>query len=148
MDLTSTLNVGEIAYETAKAIEKAEQRGFTIVRPTPKQLLIDLDSPYDPLAFDARLARLRQTNPELHPVVSDAWDSKSGGRHVVVTCALALTPPERLLLELTLGSDLIRGMHGFRKWREGAEESTSMLFRPPDAKAHSDRILANDEVPF
>lgn len=46
MGLTSTLNAGEIAYETALAIEKAALRGFTVVRPGPKQLLIDLDVPF------------------------------------------------------------------------------------------------------
>lgn len=137
-----------ITYETDKAMAKAQERGFTIVKPTPKQLLIDLDKPYDPLEFDRRLQRLKETNPELRPCVTDAWDSKSGGRHIVVTVACALTPPERLLLEVTLGSDPIRGQRGFRKWREGAEEPESMLFRPPATPVRLVPNAIDDDLPF
>lgn len=148
MELTE--NITEtLSYETYKAVEKAQKRGFTIVYATDTTLAVDLDTQDAVEQFSARLVRLNETNPELRPYTADQWTSKSGvGRHKVVSIAIPLPMAERLLLEVCLGGDPVRGMHGLRKHRAQDDEAASMLFRPPASAVESVRTLTDDDTPF
>jgi hypothetical protein len=122
----------ESDYLTPEILEKdiqgALKRGFIVVRSTPKTLLCDLDSG---AAEDQFWDNINQVD-RFHQIIRiESWKSKSGKKHIHVELEEGLEVPERLILQLMLGSDPMRELLGLQRYRNGCNEP-SLLFKPKD----------------
>jgi hypothetical protein len=114
------------------AKEKAEAEGFTVVETTPTRLLIDLDGFRNAQMFLSGFQALADLLGD-HTVA--AWRSKDTGVHVQIQMEKEFEFPERLLLQMLLGSDPVRETLAAVMFadneRRDDDGALSMLFRPP-----------------
>lgn len=115
------------------AVTRAEADGYTVIRGTPRTLLLDLDTPDHILQYEQTLGMLKSF---VDVTALEEWASKSGtGKHVHISVDREMTATERILLQACLGSDplheilsLVTGI-----WQDNAEPT--VLFKPPPPKA-------------
>ena len=108
-----------------KARQMAEANGFTIVKGSGRELLLDLDTEQDIKDYEVTLALLKG----LYSLEETArWPSKNGKTHVILrTCRLSRE--ERVMLQAVLGSDRKRAAICLLLCDEDDDE-VSFLFRP------------------
>jgi hypothetical protein len=109
-------------------IDEATKNGFEVLMAEPKLLLLDLDSEEEQERFkevvDDVFALL-----DLTIVSIDSRPSLGGkGIHVVIRLSEDLSPRERIIVQLALGSDYRREMHSLNRIWEGTKPF-SMLIR-------------------
>jgi len=107
------------------AIEKAASDGLLVVYPTENELQIDIDNEQSYLFF------LRQKNILNRFVRIESFDvrpSKSGlpRRHITVRLQTPVTVLERLCLQACMGSDRIREVLGYVRYK--TNDPTPTLF--------------------
>jgi hypothetical protein len=116
MEITQHVEVDEAAYdfETIKssfAVGHAKLQGLDIVVPRGDELLIDIDSPEGMAVFNKNITKFA-THLNNNTVPSKlVTQSKSGNpdkQHITLTLKEDLTPTERILFQLFLGSDPTR----------------------------------------
>ena len=85
------------------AFEQAENEGKIVVLPNEYTLQIDIDTEENHTIFETRIKYLEKWYDLAYKVLS----SKSGGIHchIYVDMKEAITPTERIFLQLYLGSD-------------------------------------------
>lgn len=99
-------------FQTIKsenAFEHAKAKGLEIRLPNNNELLIDIDSEEDYLKFKSNLEKF-ETHVAL-VIKQDERASKSclpGKCHIVLTLNRGITPSERIMFQLFLGSDRMR----------------------------------------
>ena len=87
------------------ADEIASNEGLIIVEPLPNELQIDIDSPIIPKSYnDQRDILCVFKSITNHRITT----SKSGNKHIYIQLKDPITPVERILLQLALGSDPVR----------------------------------------
>ena len=121
--------MSEVNLDQTRAIERAHEEGFKVYRGRPNRLLLDLDNDN----YQAGLIDLEFVEKFIGLTEIKRWDSKSGNTHVIYELDRELTVPERLVLQLLLGSDPKREMYCLARFWEGQVEP-SLLFRPKRSK--------------
>lgn len=113
-----------------QTVERAKANGFEIVYGSDKLLCLDLDTPENMKTYKTFLSHLRSAYPELGAYESGRWKSKSGiGWHVTVSVKRNLDIPERLMLQVALGSDPLHEMLSLISYWRGNMTPT-VLFKP------------------
>lgn len=135
------------SQKTAK--QQALAEGFEVIESRRSRLLLDLDDFKDIVYFNANFEKIKNDLAErgLKVFKKDEWVSKSGqGQHVYLAFPRKgstilnqeekwshnrrhLTVPERMLLEVCLGSDRKRAFLGFIRYLDG-EVEPELLFKP------------------
>lgn len=98
--------------------------------PPDNVLTIDLDTKEDIMKFPHRLKRLKESGFQVSEL-GHGWKSKSKGYHKLVTLGDAhlYSLPEKLMMQVALGSDPKREMITLRRWRRG-QKNLRILFMP------------------
>lgn len=110
---------------------KAGEYGpITVWRSSPKLLLCDLDS-------DDAVGQFEEVLPILNSVYGvvkvEAWTSRGGHQHRVVTLKQSVPIEVRLGLQAMLGSDGVKEALSLKRVREGQKEPI-ILFKPKKVK--------------
>ena len=98
-------------------IGEMRSKGYKVVLPTPKQLLIDLDTEEQFAVFEKQYKRFT----EVHACTHTVTESKGGppGKHVIVELPFEVTAFERITLQGILGSDPMRELLSFFRAQKG-----------------------------
>jgi hypothetical protein len=112
------------------ALERAKREGLVVVYPTETELQIDIDNEQSYEFF------LRQI--KIVTRLADAYGyterpSKSGmpKRHITVKLKTPVTVLERICLQACLGSDRVREVLGYVRYRRG-EPNPTLFFEKPE----------------
>jgi hypothetical protein len=107
-------------------VEKyAKNNGLRIVLPEPRQLQLDIDSTTLPEDYPEQLYILGQQNKILNVRQTT---SKSGNLHVYIDLDLDISPVERVLFQLALGSDRKRELLTFFNLSDPENQRPQFLF--------------------
>lgn len=133
------------------SFSKAREEGLDIVIPSSRELQLDLDMPLEDKNNHVRGAIpvsriIRRNSPRASKSLDrflgmraipkwEAWRSKSGNCHVVLTLLSELSPLERVALQAMFGSDPMREMLNFSRITCGTDDPIA-LFRPHGGTAN------------
>ena len=128
----------------------ARETGAEVILSDSNLILVDWDSPKFEdceLSLSERLGWIsRIFGDDLEVTLVDSWRSKSGNWHLKLRSSRDLEPLERLLIEVALGSDIKRALHGLaRLWAGNKDCDCSVLFRYPTVSTVTDD---EDDLPF
>jgi hypothetical protein len=117
----------DVKYEESRLeySNRMSQAGFTLKKPEPNELLLDLDNEED---FHKAYAMLKRLESEIENCTSTVFPSKSGfpHRHMIVRLPFEISNVERIALQAIMGSDKIRELLSlFRVWK--GDESPTLL---------------------
>ena len=109
--------------------EEAIKKGLKLVFPKVNQLFVDIDDEKAMDVFNERLVMLRS----LFGCKEEIKVSQSGHPHyhIYVTTERNFTTPERILLQLFLGSDVNHEFLSYREFRNG-EDYPVLFFEKAD----------------
>ncbi len=115
-----------------------------VIRPTPYQLFIDIDSA---AAFKVFKEQFELLN-EMLLATFESKPSKSGGehRHVIVTMPHKVTPLERIALQAMLGSDLKRELLSWHRVNTDTPDPTVFFESRPPTPVVAPRVPHDDQV--
>ena len=111
-------------------ITEMESKGYTIVYPTPYELLIDMDTEEQFKLFQQQYVRLvRDYGSE---IMMRVYPSRHGlpGRHAIVTMPFEVSDIERIAFQAALGSDPIRELLSLGRVRCGDVHPTLFVEKP------------------
>jgi hypothetical protein len=112
---------------------RAESRNQMVVFPKDDELQIDIDSEH---AYDVFNAMRHIVTIHFPFKTIEERPSYSGlpKRHIVITLENKVTPHERLILQLALGSDRVREVLGLRRLQLGQDEPTCFFEPKPEGQ--------------
>jgi hypothetical protein len=104
----------------------AAEKGQVMLVPGPREIFLDLDSPEDRRYFKMALDTL-QINGEDFQLKSFTRSKTPGHFHAVVIAPFDLTPEQRMMFQMMLGSDRKREIWGWLRYRNGYEVPTALF---------------------
>lgn len=112
----------------AHARQQANVAGLRVVTPKPNELQIDIDSFHQMAVFGRNRIILERY---LRIKECFIWPSPSGEEghfHVRVVLEKPITSPlERIALQAILGSDPVRELFSYARWKRGDQEPTILF---------------------
>lgn len=127
--------------DQAEVMQANQEAGMSIIKSDPFTLLLDIDSVRDERQLTKGLALAKELFPTWLWSV-ERWDSKSGNLHVKINLgpearikgnlSSGLSSLARVLLEVCLGSDRMRGLYAAARLinKLGLADDASVLFKP------------------
>jgi hypothetical protein len=110
--------MSELRNTYEDAVEVAKAKGCCVIEPGARELFVDIDSDTDLAIFSAHVARLQQQEP-LTYIVRTSPSGEAGHYHATVMLGRDITSEEeRLLLQAVLGSDRMREMLGWMRFKK------------------------------
>ena len=102
-----------------EAVKVAAEKGLAIVVPNDCTLQIDIDSKEQKKVFLSRIERVRSEIPGFSITEKPSPSQKPGREHITLKSNKKFTLPERLFLQLYLGSDPTREFLSFLRYKKG-----------------------------
>jgi hypothetical protein len=106
--------------------EFAAQQGQRMIVPGPRELFLDLDSTAD-VDYMKMAVDTLYVNGEPFVVKSLTPSKTAGHYHAIVVAPFDLTPEQRMLFQMMLGSDRKREIWGWLRYRKGYGVPTALF---------------------
>ncbi|MCP5004615.1 MAG: hypothetical protein GY941_11860 [Planctomycetes bacterium] len=148
--LTQT-DVAEVTEYEDLDIEDVEKRAkdfnCSVYSAKEDELLLDIDNENDYRRLGDRITSLKDRDIIVH--IRDQWRSKSNKWHVVMHLKdhILRSLPEKLLLQVCLGSDPKHVSVAYQRWLMG-QEVYNLLFKPIRTTEGGNLRTAEQPVPF